>query len=161
MPPDTPQSWMERLSSGELDIAELPTPQELLLQLGENDPRLRGLMRYMTLRQQVAEAESEPAEPEAPEPEPPARPSTRRMLHDLTVQLETLRERNDLLAAALGACYLCWGEEPDCAECHGRGHPGSRRPDAALFAEWIGPAVRRLQRGPARGARMPPTAGAL
>src|SRR5262245_22561143 len=32
-------------------------------------------------------------------------------------ELLALRERNDLLAEALGACFLCWGEYLDCQEC--------------------------------------------
>jgi hypothetical protein len=36
------------------------------------------------------------------------------------------------LAAALGACGLCWGEDDDCPSCRGRGYPGAMRPDPLL-----------------------------
>ena len=38
-------------------------------------------------------------------------------------ELEALRVRNDALAAALGACYLCFGDDVLCKECGGRGVP--------------------------------------
>jgi hypothetical protein len=60
-------------------------------------------------------------------------------------ELETLRERNDALSAALGACYLCWGEDFDCSICDGTGHPGSSVPDRALLVEFVTPAVQRLR----------------
>jgi hypothetical protein len=36
------------------------------------------------------------------------------------------------LAAALGACGLCWGEDERCPSCRGRGCPGMVRPDLEL-----------------------------
>jgi len=67
-------------------------------------------------------------------------------------ELDALREMNDTLAAALGACPLCWGGEPACA-CRGRGRAGARPPDPELFDELVMPAVRRvhaLRRGMGR-----------
>lgn len=63
----------------------------------------------------------------------------------MRAELLALRERNDLLAEALGACYLCWGEYPDCQECQGRGMPGSRPPNRGLFKQFVSPAMSRLQ----------------
>jgi len=60
-------------------------------------------------------------------------------------ELLALRERNDLLAEALGACYLCWGEYPDCQECQGRGMSGSRPPNRVLFKQFVSPAMSRLR----------------
>jgi hypothetical protein len=60
-------------------------------------------------------------------------------------ELRDLREGNDTLARALGACRLCWGGEDDCNECGGRGWPGSSAPDAALFNELVAPAVKRAR----------------
>jgi hypothetical protein len=84
----------------------------------------------------------------------------RREVRGLRQELERLREVNDTLAAALGACPLCWGEDAGCRICHGRGGPGSRRPDRALFTRFVAPAARRLE--PAAGTRFqrraqPPT----
>lgn len=54
-----------------------------------------------------------------------------------------------LLAGALGAC-ACWGRDPGCPSCAGDGGPGWERPDPALYAEFVAPAVRRMRAGPAR-----------
>lgn len=48
-----------------------------------------------------------------------------------------------VLAAALGAC-ACWGHDPGCAVCAGRGGSGWRDPDLELYAEYVAPAVQRL-----------------
>ena len=58
-------------------------------------------------------------------------------------ELHDLREVNDTLARALGACRLCWGGGEECDECGGRGWPGSSIPDASLFRELVAPAVDR------------------
>jgi hypothetical protein len=42
------------------------------------------------------------------------------------------------LAAALGACGLCWGDDPACLGCRGRGRPGMVRPDPQIRAELFG-----------------------
>jgi hypothetical protein len=42
------------------------------------------------------------------------------------------------LAAALGACGLCWGEDDSCPSCRGRGRPGMVRPDLELRARLLG-----------------------
>ncbi len=43
------------------------------------------------------------------------------------------------LAAALGACGLCWGEDGECPSCRGRGHIGMIRPDQEIRARLLGP----------------------
>ena len=48
-------------------------------------------------------------------------------------------ERLADLAAALGACGLCWGEDDYCPSCRGRGRPGMVRPDPELRARLLGP----------------------
>jgi 2-keto-4-pentenoate hydratase len=57
-------------------------------------------------------------------------------------EVKLLRERCDTIAAALGACALCWGHEPACRACRGHGLPGRSLPDDALFIEYVMPAVR-------------------
>jgi hypothetical protein len=61
------------------------------------------------------------------------------------VELEELQERNDMLALALGACHLCFGEDALCKECGGRGAPGSRPPKPAAFRKYVLPAYRRAK----------------
>jgi hypothetical protein len=52
---------------------------------------------------------------------------------------QACRERLGLLAAALGACGLCWGDNEACPSCRGRGRPGMVRPDPELRARLLGP----------------------
>lgn len=81
------------------------------------------------------------------------------LVTSLYAELETLRGRNDAVAAALGACYLCFGEDPACPECGGRGHPGSLTPEPAAFRRYVVPAVRRARAAQNRplGHAPPPT----
>ena len=74
---------------------------------------------------------------DAPKPDP-----TR--LQAVEAELRDLREANDTMAAALGACHLCWGGNEACTNCHGRGHSGFMPPDPALFNRLVLPAVRRV-----------------
>lgn len=69
----------------------------------------------------------------------------RREVDELYAELDDMHERNDALAAALGACYLCWGEDLDCEICGGKGQPGAFLPDADMFTHYILPAVSRRQ----------------
>lgn len=64
----------------------------------------------------------------------------------LLADLEELRHRNAVLAAALGACANCWGEHDDCPLCSGTGGPGRRRPDPVAFEVLVAPAMARTQR---------------
>jgi hypothetical protein len=60
-------------------------------------------------------------------------------------ELEELREWNEALASALGACARCWGEDPSCPGCQGSGSPGANVPNRPLFTAFVVPAVRRVQ----------------
>lgn len=72
-------------------------------------------------------------------------------VHAMRQELKDLREVNDTVAAALGACPICWGGDGDCGECEGAGAPGSSAPDLKLFEELVTPAIRRVSSQ--RGAR--------
>ena len=76
----------------------------------------------------------------------------REKLDDIYAELEELRERNDSLAEALGACHLCWGEDLDCEACGGGGRPGTYLPDADMFRHYVRPAIQRLQTQQTRAA---------
>jgi hypothetical protein len=65
------------------------------------------------------------------------------VLERLYAEVEGLRERARTLADALGACATCFGDDELCPVCRGRGRPGGRAPDEALFAELVEPAWRR------------------
>lgn len=47
-----------------------------------------------------------------------------RIVHRLAHELRASQERLADLAAAFGACGLCWGEDAHCPGCRGRGQPG-------------------------------------
>ena len=170
---------LENLASGSPGGANM---HELLAQMGETDPRIGMLAKYMAQRQAAAAAgEDDEEDASAPDnadaPAPGERGggeaaalsrerveairSLQRVARSMFAELEVLRQRNDELAAALGACYLCWGEDIECEVCDGRGAPGSSRPDMSLFFALVAPALRRLrdQRGVARGDAAPPRPG--
>lgn len=56
---------------------------------------------------------------------------------------ELATDRLARLAAALGACGLCWGEDARCPSCHGRGRPGMVRPDPDARAALLHPGDRQ------------------
>ncbi|MDP1913224.1 hypothetical protein [Brevundimonas sp.] len=59
-------------------------------------------------------------------------------------ELRDLRQLNDTLAGALGACRVCWGGDTSCDVCDGRGRAGFAKPDLELFDELVAPALRRV-----------------
>ena len=65
-----------------------------------------------------------------------------RRLERATGEIQRLRSMLDLVAAALGACPSCLGENPECLLCRGRGVPGSLPPDPESFTAVVWPAVR-------------------
>jgi hypothetical protein len=153
----TLQALLSRLDPSSAG-GSLPSTEELLGQLESSDPTLALVAKYLANRPvpEVADTVEEEtgAEAEAGEVRT-ALDQTQRLAQvvqnlqsqvvDLRVELEQLRERNDLLAAALGACYLCWGEDRDCPICQGTGRPGSMPPEGSLFTQYVGPALRMLQ----------------
>jgi hypothetical protein len=60
-------------------------------------------------------------------------------------ELQELRYRNDLLAAALGCCNFCFVADPFCRNCTGQGQRGWEMPDPKLFKQFICPALAILQ----------------
>ncbi len=70
----------------------------------------------------------------------------RQKLGEVYPELAELRSRNERLAAALGACYLCWGKDLDCDLCDGQGRPGHFSPNSKRFQQYVLPATQRLRR---------------
>lgn len=139
----------------------LPTTQDLLAKLAETNPTA-GLIAQLLAQNQQQEREREASSEEeggaeSLEQEPDqdrmrsreksrAAHRLRQKIGSMNRELSELRERNDALAAALGACHLCWGSDPECEICAGRGSPGASEPDKRLFAQFVRPAVRTLQK---------------
>ena len=153
-----------------------PALQELLGRLGETDPRASLVASYLAQRQadrEEAETEEKPESAALTDGGEVRKPALRnsepaqaslksderrrallrlqQLVRSMYAELEELRARNDQLALALGACYLCWGEDPDCEVCGGEGTPGSSPPDKALFAQLVVPAASRLRARPGVG----------
>jgi hypothetical protein len=118
-------------AGGELSIADVVERS-----LGE-DPIAEPLAA--ALRQRQAALAAAGAEPEEEEPDP----QVADVLTRLYAEVEQLRERNRVLADALGACPRCFGEDQICPVCRGRGKPGGRAPDPSLISELVEPALRR------------------
>jgi hypothetical protein len=119
-----------------------PTFLELMDQMGIADPRMRMLAQFMQNQ----------GGPSSPRPEGLLNEDRQAKIRQARAHYErlkdenaVLRERNDCLAAALGACPRCWGEAPDCVTCRGEGTPGAYVPDADAFATYVLPAVRAIQ----------------
>ncbi|HEX6749583.1 MAG TPA: hypothetical protein VF092_19970 [Longimicrobium sp.] len=139
-------SLLLQLAAGGPEPGSLPSTDEMVAQLAGDDP-LKGLIVRQIIERHDAPDE-EDDEPAAPAPDPQARArerAARRRLRELRDELMALRERSDALAAALGACYLCWGEDPRCAVCGGHGTPGTMVPDGDEFARYVAPALKHLQ----------------
>jgi hypothetical protein len=113
------------------------------------DPRVRLIAQFMN---QEAAVTRDAQHEEAPTPQlievAPARAAdtaSRRKLRRVLAELHEAQAIGDTLAAALGACYLCWGEDPHCEHCGGAGHSGWCEPDAEQFAAFVAPALERLR----------------
>lgn len=65
-------------------------------------------------------------------------------------------QRLEDLAAAMGACPTCFGDDLLCDTCHGAGRPGARAPEASEFARYVMPAVERVRAAVRRSARRAP-----
>jgi hypothetical protein len=74
-------------------------------------------------------------------------------IDELEKELADLRQVNDTVASALGACPICWGGDLQCHACHGHGRAGFTLPASDLFQELVAPAVKRVMR--ARRGRHP------
>ena len=144
-------------------------PTDLMAQLGAGNPAVEAMMKQMAEIREVNTEEPvvidvEPSEAECqPESENELRGRMEALIEELKTQLESvqaeqrvLSERNDFLAAALGACCLCWGQDSRCRSCRGRGEPGFAIPDKDLFDQYVLPAVQTFRAQQARFRKSSP-----
>ncbi len=128
-----------------------------LAKLGEADPRLVPLIRH--LQERLAESSDvvdiTPAQEEGEGDETvessvvaEGNQELESLAQGMFAEIEVLRARNDMLATALGACHLCWGEDQGCPYCSGAGCVGTYVIKASLFEHVVGPAVRQLRQRP-------------
>lgn len=145
------QTLLARLGGGE---TEPFSPADALGALASSDPTLAPLVGFLQQRlatPNVIEGDAE----EVPEPAPDQRQRTKDLVQlsrRMFAELTQLRAHNDILALALGACHLCWGEDSDCPYCGGDGGVGAFVIDIELFDDIVGPVLEHY-RGRPRPAR--------
>lgn len=135
------QLLLAQLSGGSQDTG--PSMPDIIEQALGDNPFAGQLAAAMRRRQQSeAQIVDEPVEylDDAEEESPAAD-----VLLRLYAEVEELRARNNLLADALGACGLCWGENPTCRRCRGRGLPGGRAPEPAAFESYVAPVIQYVE----------------
>jgi hypothetical protein len=119
---------------------------EQLSALASNDPTLAPLVNL--IQQRLATPEVVDVEgKEVSEPNPEEQDGVRdlaRLARKMYAELKVLRVRNNNLAAALGACRVCWGEDPRCQVCGGDGGIGAFEIDMRLFNKLVGPALKQV-----------------
>ncbi len=113
------------------DLANSPMAA-LLGQNGAEDPRTLLILNAL---QQATAHTSRDSELE----------TLRARVETLTAANVAMRQRLRTVAAALGACPRCLGDDEECAACGGDGVPGMRHPDMDAFARYVIPAVRRAR----------------
>ena len=62
----------------------------------------------------------------------------------MSASLAYLLKLNNSLSEALGSCSNCWGEHPECEQCHGQGSPGWRQINKRFFNRYILPCLEKL-----------------
>jgi len=152
---------LARLRASPSDADPAQTVQELLAQFGPGNPMASLIAKHLAepKRQRVIDVDPVEEIPEAAGNSAP--PDTgmselRAHVESMFAELTVLRDRTDRLAAALGACCLCWGEDAGCRACRGRGRPGFAIPDELQFEELVLPAVLALRAQRARFGRPSP-----
>ena len=133
------------MTAAALDIKDNPT-LALLSQLGVEEQRVAQVAQVMSALQE-SQAEAQALEELRAE---------NARLKELN---QTLLAHSDFLAAAVGACPQCWGEDAECGECGGRGEPGAYVPERICFEEVVRPVLNRMrERLAARRRRSEPQA---
>jgi hypothetical protein len=151
------QALLARNESG--DGSNGASPAEMLAQLAQSNPRMAPIVRHLQERLagssrnvDTVPEKDETASEIAKKKKKGELPGHNRELESLAekmfAELEALRARNDMLATALGACHLCWGEDQECSYCNGAGRVGAYVINRNLFEQAIGPAVCQLRRRP-------------
>jgi hypothetical protein len=141
----------------------IQNPNELISQLGNGNPLFAALSKHFAeartegsahqLSSPVIDVEPEPGNCESDAQRGNGKQGKtvesteelKEQIQSSQAEIRMLRERCDLLASTLGACCLCWGQDPDCRACRGRGKPGYAIPDETLFGKFVLPAMRVLR----------------
>jgi hypothetical protein len=54
------------------------------------------------------------------------------------------KKLNHSLAEALGSCHTCWGEDPECTNCAGKGIPGWKPVNRRFFNMYVLSAIEQM-----------------
>jgi hypothetical protein len=114
--------------------------QAMIAEQSARDPRIGMLMKML---------EQQAPGPDAAPPRDARADRVRERVREMRAELSILRRRNADLAAALGACQMCWGVDDRCPDCAGAGAPGWSKPDPDLYDDLVAPAIERHARKPA------------
>ncbi len=118
------------------------SPLELAGALGITDPNVLRVLEMMSAQQNEQE-ESVAHENQAGTGDREKYDKLLRENRMLLQENKYLITQVETLAAALGACPACWGEDQACSQCRGRGAPGAYPPDRQTFADFVLPVLRR------------------
>jgi len=120
----------------------MPTMDGFLSDFARQNPDLAWMTQMIAAQRQAAAAQSAgDADPRDEEIEAlrealaqsQARAAKlQRIARRISDELEGAHAMLGDLAAAFGACGLCWGEDATCPSCRGRGKPGRFAPDPEL-----------------------------
>jgi hypothetical protein len=154
-------AMLERLLDPGADPMAMPSTADLVEQMAGDDPQIALMAKLLARREAALTQAAREAEVIEQLPAPVAPPVVEvrseliSLLDQAYAELAVLRRRNDALAAALGTCYLCWGEDPGCPTCAGRGTPGWNNVDPHAYRRLVAPAVRTIQQPTEPQARKP------
>jgi len=134
-------------------LPQVPSIDDLLAEARQNDPQLAALVELLMQQQEqngqpadVGTVDAYETTDPYEQPARPRRPHPTRPDFAEAEELALLRRRNDTLAAATGACHLCWGDDLLCPLCVGRGGPGWQPPDPWAHQRYIAP-IRPVEEG--------------
>jgi len=118
----------------------------LLDQIGVTDPRIPVIAEFMKLQM------DEKSDNQSSEKTSIKKKKVMAIFSEIVRKNDELRSDNELLvakfdivASALGACPLCWGEDEACEKCQGKGRPGEYKPDIEAFRKFVLPVVKRIR----------------
>jgi len=119
-------------------------PQAMLARMAQENPTVATMLKMMEAQKAASAREPLVIEADATDAADSQFAELSTRLEEAQAEVRLLRERCDTVAAALGACGICWGHDSSCRACRGQGAPGRAIPDEQLFCEFVVPAVRLM-----------------
>jgi hypothetical protein len=143
----------------DLDVAELLKQQlsggaslrDSVTSLAQSDPKLAPIVEMLAQREEQLQQDVDDDEQaellQQQEAEELAdrrqrASALREQFAGIAAEVDGLRAKLGDVAAALGACPACFGDDRSCPWCRGRGGPGFMPPDPDGFDRLVMPALR-------------------